>query len=744
MKRRFDWIGQACSSKACWTVLRGRSLLAMATCLLTLAASHAADRPVSPWGISCGDGRVDVVLDDFDTPWDHCCTADGSIPVPTLRTVAGCNGTALAVDYDLRNVAPAGSRNAGQSWIVLQRTLAQARDLSRYTHLRLAMRGSNLRAHDTVEVKLKDASGLVAVALKSMTDLPVWRTLYLDLRELTSDRAIDLSRVTGFEIAIVRCAGCEVADNPSSDPGTEEHAGTLYLDEFAAVDLKPGGAQRLPAASGFATVSRNATVRSKAANALLAQVAPSAAGKDLLPAWFPETTPNFNSYAQAEALLVFVYEYQYTGKTAFLEAARKLAARLIALQIPAGRVQAGAWYSTYVPQTGVLRGPDRASQPIPCDGHETLIQDIDTCEWAGNVGWVLIALNKLRNSGLYADTVALDNAIDRGAAWLIGQFGRHPAYPNLISLGVEGNISAYFGLLAAGRSQEAARLGSAIFQFGWDAVQRRMKPGVLPADAASAIDVSGSWGATFLRAIGKTEEALDSQAYAASILRVSSFDATRHGYGDIAGPYTPAVEFSAQAVAAGIPDADFVLQQLSSLQIPSTASYAGAFPGAQDHWYGGPLTPWNTTMAGVSPTAWVYFAQYRDPLIDLLQPALSLSVSPATLDTGAGATVTLSARVTPGTTPASGDVYIALQVPGGCSATFCKTLFWLGESNFVTTVQPLLRSWPISPFAGPIFSYTFNGSEPAGTYRWLGAFVEPGTPLKLISDITQPSFEFRP
>ena len=80
--------------------------------------------------------------------------------------------------------------------------------------------------------------------------------------------------------------------------------------------------------------------------------------------------------------------------------------------------------------------------------------------------WVLIALNKLRNSGLYADTVALDNAIDRGSAWLIGQFGRHPAYPNLISSGIEGNLSAYFGLRAAGRLQEASLLGSAIFQFG--------------------------------------------------------------------------------------------------------------------------------------------------------------------------------------------------------------------------------------------------------------------------------------
>lgn len=741
MKKPFDWIGRRGSSKVFSPVLRARSRLAVAACLLILATSPSAARPVLEWGISCGDGRVDVVLDDFDTPWENCCTADVSIPGPTLRTVAGCNGTALAVDYDLRNVAPPGSQNAGQSWVVLQRNLAQARDLSRYTHLRLAMRGSNLRAHDTLEVKLKDASGLVAVALKSMTDLPVWRTIYLDLRELTSDRAIDLSRVTGFEIAIVRCAGCEVADNPSSDPGVEEHAGTLYLDEFAAVDLKPGGAHRLPAASGFAAVTRDATVRSKAADALLAQVVPSAAGKDLLPAWFPETVPNFNSYAQAEALLVFVYEYQETGKAAFLDAARKLAARLIALQIPAGRVQAGAWLSTYVPQTGILRGPDRASQPIPCDGNETLVQDIDTCEWAGNVGWVLIALNKLRNSGLHTDTIALDNAIDRGAAWLIGQLGRNAAYPNLISLGIEGNISAYFGLRAAGRLQEASLLGSAIFRFGWDAVQRRMKSGVLPADVASAMDVSGSWGSTFLRAIGKTQEALDAQAYAASILRVNSFDATRYGYGDIAGPYTPAVEFSAQAAAAGIHDADFVLQQISSLQIPSTASYAGAFPGALDHWYGGPLSPWNTTMAGVSPTAWVYFAQYRDPLIDLLRPALSLSISPVTVRTGA--TVTLSARVIPGTTPASGDVYIALQAPG-CTANFCKTLFWLGALNFVKTVQPLLDSWPISPFAGPIFSYTFNGSEPTGTYRWLGAFVEPGTPLNLISDITQPSFEFRP
>src|ERR1051326_3387826 len=55
--------------------------------------------------------------------------------------------------------------------------------------------------------------------------------------------------------------------------------------------------------------------------------------------------------------------------------------------------------------------------------------------------------------------------------------------------GVEGNISAYFGLLAAGRKQEAAGLGNAIFQparpdlnrtyfSGWDASLDRLRPGL--------------------------------------------------------------------------------------------------------------------------------------------------------------------------------------------------------------------------------------------------------------------------
>jgi hypothetical protein len=587
-----------------------------------------------PWPNTCGDGRVDEIIDDFDSTSGTIFTADPIIPAPTFRLVAGCHGIALAMDYDLSNSAPPGSPNAGQSWIVLRRSLPEAINLNAFTHIRLALHGSNLNSHDTVEVKLRDGKGnLAPIRLQSLTDLPAWRPIYIDFRELGSSAGFSLTDITGFEIGIVRCAGCEVYDNPSLPHPLEEHAGTLFLDEFAVLDLKPGAAHRLIETS-FEAVPPNPAVRVMAASALLTHIVPSGPGMSLVPAWFPETNPNFNTYVQAEALLVFVYEYEQTGNLAFRDAARNLAARLLSLQIPPGKTQAGAWYSAYGIDQGVLHPPYRAlptGQSIPCDGNETMVPDssmgqlvatnIDACMWVGNVGWAIIALGKLQQSDIFEDPAALQGALERGAAWVASQIGRDQAYPNLISLGLEGNISAYFGLRAAGKEPEAETLGNAVFQFGWDPLERRMKPGIGPTDFATALDVSGSWGVTFLRAIGKVQEALDSQAYAASVMRTASFDGSIRAYGDIAGPYTVAVEFAAQAASAGIHGADFVMQQIQALQI-SSGTFAGAFPGATDHWSGGPLSPWSTTMPGVSSTAWVYFASNRDPLLETVSASM--------------------------------------------------------------------------------------------------------------------------
>ena len=77
-------------------------------------------------------------------------------------------------------------------------------------------------------MKLNDGHNLFATSLKALTDLsantadgqPVWRVIYLDLREFTGNGSIDLAHIDRLEIGIVRCTtmpgmDCEVFDNPS-------------------------------------------------------------------------------------------------------------------------------------------------------------------------------------------------------------------------------------------------------------------------------------------------------------------------------------------------------------------------------------------------------------------------------------------------------------------------------------------------------------------------------------------------
>lgn len=579
--------------------------------------------------VFCGDGRYDIHLDEFNTTTGAPFTAHATIPNPIVTTTIGCDGTAIGILYDLSNVAPPGSPNEGQSWVVWRRALPAEVDLSPATHLRVALRGSNQNSHETVQIKLADSDGqLAAISLPSLTDLPVWRPIYIDLRELSDIDSLDRHHITHIEIGIVRCDTCEVADQPDHPLPPDEHTGTIFVDELAAVNLAPGAAHRVTQ-TAFAAVTPHAAVRAAAAAALLNQVSASGPGAGLIPAWFPETNPNYNTFAQAETLLVLVYEYNTTGDPAYRNAANTLADRLIDLQIGSGKAQAGAWFSAYTIAGSALRPPNRAlpaNSTVPCDGDETMVLDpksmelvatnIDSCQWVGNVGWVLIALGKLQRSGIYSQPDMLQTAIDNGAEWLATQSAyrnMQATYPDLISLGIEGNISAYFGLLAANHYQAADKLGAAIFQFGWDDKLQRMRPGVGPADYATALDVSGSWGASFLRAIGQPDKALASQGYTASIMPIRSFDDSLVGYGDIAGPWTVAVEFSAQGAASGLCGADTVMTELYKLQITS-GDDAGAFPGGTDHWYGGQLSPWTTTMAGVSPTAWVYFALNSNPI----------------------------------------------------------------------------------------------------------------------------------
>ncbi|MBI5676015.1 MAG: PQQ-like beta-propeller repeat protein [Nitrospirae bacterium] len=561
--------------------------------------------------VACSDGKIDAIIDDFEDAslWSTCYVVAG-VSCPTLTSVGGCSGNSLAISYDLT------TEPIENGWFVITRTFPAPIDLSDYTHLRIALRGSNINAHHTFEIKLVnhvgDSDYTYLRKVESVTDLSVWCPLYIDFNEFTcgnvqtcnSQFPLDVSAITRIEIAVSRCVedGTE-CESPS------ENTNVFYLDELSAVDLRPVSGNRLVQTSPEEVVPIP-DLRSSTANAIYNHQDVT----DLVPAWFDESPANYNTYAEAIALHLFIDEYERTDNAAYSNAANRLAEKLIALQIPNGKLNEGAWFTDYKNDAGGIVPNDPS-----CTGDESLTPDIDRCSWIGNTGWAVIALARLQNSGIYPDVTALSSSIDKAASWIVSQIGRISEYPGLVTEGMEGNISAYFGLIAAGRASEASQIGDNIYLYGWDVTEQRMKIGAKSSDYATAMDVSGSWGAQFLRHIGKTAEALFSQEYAATILRTTSFDTNNFagsivkGYGDIAGPWTMTVEFGAQAAAAGILYSNYIMEQIYLLQHAD-----GSFPGSTDNWYGGTVAPWTTTMTGVAPTAWVYFAQNGDPSVHAL------------------------------------------------------------------------------------------------------------------------------
>jgi len=567
--------------------------------LAILLAFTAAIALAEPAPNRCGDGRIDRIIDGFDgiSGWS-APYRDGDLPDVTLTPVAGCSGGALGVRWDLH----------GGEWFVLVRDLPSPLDLSGQTHLRLALRGTNPRARQNLQIKLMDGQGHVFWQVaESMTDLPVWRPMFIDLRELTCfgdaiacgpDTALDLADIRQIQIGIALClrdgAPCEAT----------ETVGGLDLDELAAVDLRPGAPHRRPPESRELVIP-DPDIRAQAAAVIVAHQD----ANGLVPAWFPEPSPNYNTYTNAMALLVFLAEWQRSGDSGYRNAAVRLTDALIALQIAPPHGNAGGWMTAYAPRDGAISSFDPN-----CTGDEPIVdgddREVNRCSWVGNAAWALLALIRARDAAIPVNAATLDSAIDAATDWLVAQIGRTNAYPDLMTRGLEGNVSSWFAIAAAGRTAIAHSFGEAIFRHGWDPVEQRLKMGAGATDFGSAIDMTGSWGAQFLRRIGRNAEALANQSYAASVFPTTSFDDSIQGVGDIAGPWTPTVEFGAQAAAAGMPGANAIMREIGRLQDAD-----GSFPGGADEWYGGIGTPWTTTMTGVAPTAWVYFAQNGDPLV---------------------------------------------------------------------------------------------------------------------------------
>lgn len=116
-------------------------------------------------------------------------------------------------------------------------------------------------------------------------------------------------------------------------------------------------------------------------------------------------------------------------------------------------------------------------------------------------------------------------------------------------------------------------------------------------------------------------------------------------------------------------------------------------------------------------------------------PTLALQVTQGAFRTGQ--TLTLTATLTPGTSPVTVDAYVVVRLPGGSMLSLT-----LG-GGIVPGIVPIARGLPATSFSGELLRYRFTGTEPVGSYTVLGALTVAGTG-NVIGAIGERPFTFGP
>lgn len=518
---------------------------------------------------TCGVGKL---LDPVDNPTDWRVVAlAGAESYAGLSIEAGCSGQGLALSYGL------GAPRSGESgaWAVIRREFPSPIDLTGQDFLYFPVGGEAWQQAFTVELKLESSGGCRStVALEKATNLPVLRTAVFSLKQfslpgtaLCGTGVTDLTAITAIEIAV------------SSPEGNG--SGILHLDDLTTVSLE----QVRLETSHFECLADAPALRDRIVTDLMAHQQ----AHGFIPTWYDEPTAAFNAYGQSLALLGLSLYVEETHDAAATDAARLLGEALINTQLPDGR-----WADVY------QNNGQGGLEPVGGDSATT---------WVGNQGWILISLRRF--SDVLGSNAQLEQALSRGGDWLEVQADAYEASGGErggITDGTEGNISSYFGFLAARRHARADAVAEFLLTELWDAEQSWFWMG--GGTPWPAIDVMGNWGVEFLRHRGMHLEALQALSLAAGIFPVVAFDGSWTGMGDISGPWQPVVEFSAQFSAVGGRGSQTLYDQALTREVDleGEGTPDGAFPMASAPYDGGP--GWNEDWIGSPPACWMLLAQY--------------------------------------------------------------------------------------------------------------------------------------
>jgi hypothetical protein len=270
------------------------------------------------------------------------------------------------------------------------------------------------------------------------------------------------------------------------------------------------------------------------------------------------------------------------------DAADKLAGALHQLQNADG-----SWYAGY-----------RYTQPL------TPTAPITTTLPVGANAWIIYALARYGQKGDSAAADMAEQDAQQGAEWLAALqrtasgalFGSVPALPGEATAPTEPNLDAWWAFRATGRHAHADNLQSFLLAQVWDAEMGRFKAS---PDSYEIFLDNQTWGAAFLRAVGRDNDARRALSYAHWALATPSSNAKLWGF-DGAGPFSVWNEGTLHYVAEGGEDSQNNWDQIAGQQASD-----GGLPGSPDEFRA--YTVWLTKMHGIAPTAWLYFAGSGGP-----------------------------------------------------------------------------------------------------------------------------------
>ena len=459
------------------------------------------------------------------------------------------------------------------NWVQLRRDFDPPLDLSAGDHLRFFRQGTMT---NTLEVGLVISdTNYIARPWNKATHVPWWTYGTWDFRDFCMDGQLylDFGQVQAIFISVTK-----------SDKDDLGGLGSFTVDELQYLDI---ASRDVP--SSFECVTAAPTVTQQAA----AWVADQWEDAGLLKSWHEEPADFAWLYDQALGLIVL--------SETDPDRAEQLATTLHNLQNDDGSWYAGYHYSTTLPITRT----DRVTTDTP----------------VGANAWTVYSLvYYFLRSG---DTIAYQDALE-GATWLSDlqqPDGSLPALPGQTTAPTEPNLDAWWAFQAVGYQTQAITLQNFLMNKVWDSDVGRFKAS---PDSYEIFLDNQTWGAAFLRAVGRKEDARKALSYARWTLAATSSDGRICGF-DGAGPFSVWNEGTLQYIAAQGENSRYYWNQMVSQQASD-----GGMPGSPDSFRG--YIVWLTRWHGIAPTSWLYLAgtcgPFPHPICRVYLPAIFKNFGP--------------------------------------------------------------------------------------------------------------------